>query len=195
VERGHLNIITRVRGVSLLIGSDLLHMIGGKMKRWTILGIMSLLLAGVIIQLTAGMAEAAHSWRQIANYNSKLCISIAYDNVSAIQSSCVKAPDQIWGENAPVYNAGRKYLQFQNDNGQCLGVAGASTSVQAKIIQQSCSTATSQLWYNDVSGQLVNWHSGLCIAVSGASKSAGAEIRQGNCVNAVNEKWLYDFLP
>lgn len=139
----------------------------------------------------------------LINYNSKftatgLCLGISGNNSNApaIQWPCNTVGQVGWtigGSNS----AG--YYQIEWKTGQCLGVAGGSTSPGARVVSWDCGGLRhpDQYWLIFTSTDctaggkpyhpIVNYKSGLVIGVSGGSLATGAHIvifpYQGVCNN------------
>jgi len=73
----------------------------------------------------------------------------------------------------------------------CVNIRGASTAVNAKVIQWSCGTAANELFaVNNVGGavQLVAKHSGLCLAQADAAATGGPVV-QVDCRAGATTQW------
>ena len=84
-------------------------------------------------------------------------------------------------------------LQAAN-SGECVSVSGGSYAVNAKIVQNRCTKAQSQLWKLAPVGSayhIVANNSGMCLNVPGASRSAGVQLIQWPCqaANNTNDQW------
>lgn len=137
------------------------------------------------------------------NYNSQaagrpLCLGISggKDDAPAVQWTCNGHPDQIWHLGLEWLNS--PYYQLINNDNQCLGVAGGSTALGARVVGWTCQTgATNQYWaagssscgvyhpYYNLGAALDNV--GRVLGVSGNSLESGAAVViwsfQGVCNN------------
>jgi hypothetical protein len=147
---------------------------------------------------------------QIHNYNSGICLGITggLNNSPAEQYTCLSHPDQFWTWGTTSIGTvtdsnGKVYYAFQliNEDGQCLGVLGASTAQGAEVESYGClSSHPDQYWALDLSRTcgggyhpLVNLNSGMVLGVKSNSKDSGAPVVQwgfnNNCGSSGNQYW------
>ncbi|MEV6925823.1 RICIN domain-containing protein [Dactylosporangium sp. NPDC051485] len=89
---------------------------------------------------------------------------------------------------SPGYFVG-KLLSGANPN-LTLSVEGASTSINAHIIQSTVDGTGDDIWvFKPVAGgyQIINGHSGMCVTTT---YTAGADLIQLPCVGVPNQTWL-----
>src|SRR5262249_15144773 len=76
-------------------------------------------------------------------------------------------------------------------SGKCLGIEGASTTREARIIQSVCNGAPDQAWsfVKTANGNLniKNLNSGMCVDVYAHNTSSGAKVVQWDCNGQTNQ--------
>ena len=126
------------------------------------------------------LQAAASGTFNIYNYNAfGKCIGIAHGTAGDFY--CTTNPDQTWHWGA-ANSTGWKELV--NGNGQCLAVAGGSTSAGASIIGYSCIKTADQYWaLGSGFTQLFNYKgtfdtngTGWVVGVAGGSTSNGQRL-------------------
>jgi hypothetical protein len=139
---------------------------------------------------------------QIINWNSGLCLGIyqGEHDAPALQWGCNGNPDQSWHWGSPDF-PGSAWYQLINGDGQCLGVAGASTSEGARVVGWKClgPTHEDQYWMPDgnqlgqcgVYSYLDNGNDEYVLAVSGNSTAWGAPVVQWDPQGTCNNQYWY----
>jgi len=125
----------------------------------------------------------------IVNYNSGLCLGISggADDAPAVQWNCESVANQEWHVGAELGSTG--YYQFVNGDGQCLGIAGSSTSEGARAYGWTCNGHHDQYWYA-TGGVAFNYNSGDVLGVAGGSTAVGAAVVQWPFTGAANQYWI-----
>jgi hypothetical protein len=150
----------------------------------------------------AALTRAGRTPRKITalyyfmNYNdSKRCLGIARGLAGLY--NCTYKHDQVWKIIAHITYKGITFYQYENERGQCLGVAGSSKLNGARIVGQDCDDEVfSQYWYYDTyvtctNGVLFspffNYWSRKAMGVHSNSSDNGAHViqwsYQGKCNN------------
>lgn len=84
-------------------------------------------------------------------------------------------------------------------SGLCLGVEAAGNFNGARVLQETCTGATSQQWQMVDLGtgyfEFRAVHSGKCLDVSGVSTSPGAYVHTWDCIDGDNQKWAISSHP
>jgi ricin-type beta-trefoil lectin protein len=164
-------------------------------KRTLLLSVAVLIgLAGTTLGTTA--ASAAGSSAAVAGWDifdnpSSLCVGINAQSQAGIWK-CTGNPDQTWhwGAGSGGYN------QLINGNGQCLGVAGGSTAVGARLVGWTCNGHPDQYWAEAVPvcnyvwmWAVVNKNSHQVMGVQGGNEENGAPVVQWNFQNTFNNQY------
>jgi hypothetical protein len=141
--------------------------------------LMMSLACGLTPIVTTATASAAPSTFDLVNYISHYCLGISGGN--AVQAPCTESADQTWHWGASYGSS--TYEQLVNNNNQCLGIAGSSTTEGVDVVASACSaTRLDQYWWTIYYGGgyswFVNYNSGLVIGVLAGSTSPGAVIVQ-----------------
>lgn len=131
----------------------------------------------------------------IVNEKSGRCIGIDSSDYAG-DWTCTSNNDQLWY----LANCSGLYCNIENENNQCLGVAGGSTQEGARIRGWTCSGAADQFWnYNNycVSGphslqQFLENSDGYVIGVQGGSTANGAELIQWASNTSTDQCWSSD---
>ncbi len=134
----------------------------------------------------------------IFNEKSGRCIGIG-SNLYAGDWTCTNNNDQLWY----LTNCAGLYCNLENENNQCLGVAGGSTQEGARIQGYRCDGTSNQLWnYNNycVSGphsfqQFLENFDGYVIGVQGASTANGAPLIQYAPNTSTDQCWSSELFP
>lgn len=121
-------------------------------------------------------------WGNFENVNSGLCVG-ASGGTAVLENCYADVENEVWGTRSSFTVSGTTWYQYVNGNGQCLGIANASTAEDALLtVKADCGSPTTnpdQFWSlpSLYPGQLtLNYHSPYVIGVRGASKAAGAEL-------------------
>ena len=138
---------------------------------------------------TAPAGTAAAGWFHIVNFNSALCLGISGgdDDAPAVQWPCENVDNQewSWGAEDGFFPA---YRRLENNNNQCLGVAGGSREAGARVYGWTCNGDSNQYWY--ANGNVIyNFSSGLVLGVAGNSTEPGAAVVQWPANGALNQVW------
>jgi Ricin-type beta-trefoil lectin domain-like len=134
---------------------------------------------------------------EVVNYHSGMCLGITggEDDAPAVQWPCNGAANQAWHWGSEDGSTG--HYQLINGDGECLGVAGASTKEGADVVGWTClGTGHPDQYWQGNSTLLVcggdylpyfDLHSGQVLGVAGNSTSKGASVvqwpYQGECNN------------
>lgn len=125
-------------------------------------------------------------WGNFLNVNSGLCVG-ASGGYAVLENCSADVENEVWDLRSSFTVSGTTWNQYVNGDGQCLGIAGASTAEDARLtVRADCGSRTAnpdQYWsFPGLSpGQLtLNYHSPYVMGVKGASKAAGAEILMGS---------------
>jgi hypothetical protein len=121
----------------------------------------------------------------IVNYATGYCLGTqgGHNNTDVVVWTCNNSKNQTWTEQ----HTAQIPQPIKNGNGDCLGVAGGSTSEGAHVVAWTCqSGALNQLWTtgtgnecninNDHYWTIQNYETGLVLGVSGASTKEGADV-------------------
>jgi hypothetical protein len=126
--------------------------------------------------VTAAPTASAATGFEIVNHD-ELCLTAGVD-APAVQSTCTFASTQTWHE-VPVSGRG---IELVNGLNQCLGIAGSSTSLGARVYGWRCKGSPDQYWGWDVEPnyglQIENLNSHLWLGVLGGSTEPGAAVVQ-----------------
>jgi hypothetical protein len=121
-------------------------------------------------------------WGNFLNVNSGQCVG-ASGGYAVLESCSADVENEVWDVRSSFTVSGTTWYQYVNGNGDCLGIAGASTAEDARLtVMADCGSRSAnpdQYWSlpSLSPGQLVtNYHSPYVMGVKGASKAAGAEI-------------------
>ena len=158
--------------------------------------IRNLAVAAITIALAAGLstlaATAAYASDSFPVHNHDgLCLGITggEDDAPAVQWTCNGSANQTWHWGSS--NAAG-YTQLINGDGECLGVAGESTSEGARIYGWTCNGHPDQYWaVSPYDGYDIfhDYHSGLVLGVAGGSTAVGAAVVQWASTLALNQLW------
>jgi Ricin-type beta-trefoil lectin domain len=105
-----------------------------------------------------------------------------------------QSPDQIWRWGPGIVPG---YAQLVNDKGQCLAVAGGSTTVGARIVGYRCIGPDSrdQYWSWNGEGYIVNLKAtNRIIGIEGASQTNGAPLVLWRAENHSDQIWYQGIL-
>ena len=121
-------------------------------------------------------------WGNFLNVNSGLCVG-ASGGYAVLENCYADVENEVWDVRSSFTVSGTTWYQYVNGNGQCLGIADASTAEDARLtVKADCGSRTAnpdQYWSLPSldPGQLTfNYHSPYVMGVKSASKAAGAEI-------------------
>ena len=125
----------------------------------------------------------------VINDNSELCLGISggKNDSPAVQWNCETVANQEWHTGHELGNT--PYFQIVNNNNQCLGIAGSSTSAGARAYGWTCNGHLDQYWSADNSGVISNANSGMVLGVAGGSTAVGAAVVQWPFTGALNQFW------
>ena len=115
-------------------------------------------------------------------------------DTQAIQWDCNTNNDQEWSFQWMGSDSGwGSYYRITNNDGQCLGINGASTASGAYGTVWDCNGNNDQLWYYQQGsngwGGLVNRNSKMCLGSQDGSNQPGAWQIQWSCNGNNDQLW------
>ncbi len=134
----------------------------------------------------AASPSDAASVYQIVNWQSSLCLGSTSSNQSEI-GTCTSTTSQLWVERTHITLSGVTYYQWQNEDGNCLGLAGGTGP---QLVVGACTSTSdhSQFWAGDIANssfmsatEIVNGHTGDCVGTKGSGTSSGTLVVEGGC--------------
>jgi len=139
------------------------------------------------------------------NIHSNLCVGVS-GGYAVLENCYADTQDELWNLRSTFTDIlGVTWYQYVNGNGQCLGIAGASTAEDARVVARdhecgTISTNPDQFWSNPDSvdgGDMYNFDTQWVLGVQGASTAPGAAILEAStyCSNGgdchPDQIWLF----
>jgi hypothetical protein len=139
----------------------------------------------------------ARTAAQLVVQHSSHCLAVASNTSGAAATQAVcspTAPAQRWKITA----AGSDYTILNNQSNLCLGVANASMTPAAAVVQLACDGAANVLWNiqpTATAGQynIIAKHSNQCLDIFGSDLAPGTPAVQYTCsgtANQSNQRWV-----
>jgi hypothetical protein len=167
-------------------------------------------LAGVSAGLCVGLIYAAApvlastQVYEIVNFAATQCLGSNSSNQSDLSfpNRCADVATQDWVDRAdqmlpdPINPFVKvDFTQWENGNGQCLGLAGGSGP---QLVVGPCTGLSdhSQFWYMAGYGKhMYNGHTGQCVGTKGSGTSEGTLVIEGTCGTNPTQNWGLTALP
>ncbi|MEH1017952.1 RICIN domain-containing protein [Micromonospora sp. CPCC 206060] len=179
--------------------------------RVSLTSLFSALLAGSLLALGAGAAQAGTSAPeaqrsatspgiQAVDYyefradHSNKCLDVANASIAhgtpVVQGDCWGGTNQHWR----WIHVGNGYYEIRpQHSNKCLDVANASTAHGTPVVQGDCWGGTNQHWrfvlLSNGTYEIRARHSNKCLDVANASIAHGARVVQGDCWGGPNQHW------
>jgi pectate lyase len=176
----------------------------------------SAVVAGLVLAAGAGVASAPIAsaapatsqspatvlFYQLLNYGSYgLCLDKASGSGQSIVNTCANGsvpPTQAFTFRSISPSP---YVQIENLNTNCLGVAGASIAQGANVVVTSCALTTNREWdpvyiktvYGIYMYEFINRNSGLCLTDDNDSDLPGHKVNQSTCTKNDAMLWYLPF--
>jgi hypothetical protein len=146
------------------------------------------------VYLLPGYAQGFSSG--LVNQGDNLCMeNPAFTTVASAQldqGGCGAGANQQF-QFVPTSVGGSTYFVRPMTPGDCLGVAGGSTSAGAAVTQNPCGYGTDEQFtlHSVATGvyQVVNQNSGLCVVPNGGGTASGTGLVQAACSTAGSGEW------